>query len=849
MRAGPFARLCGVGPCWAKGSSVTSPVSVYNPPSRRALLGNARKLTMNEDYEACRSNLDRLRLWYRENAASRNEATTRLLLIDRLFFECLGWSKSDVALEEPHGREYADYVFSTFRPVLIVEAKKESNYFELPAGQKKIEYSITTLTRDFPNVRAAVDQVAGYCQSRGVPFAVVSNGHQVIAFVATRSDGNSPLDGRALVFESLDQMADHFLDLWQALSRPGVEERKLLYRLIGAVPLLPPKLSATIPSYPGLKKRNLVQTDLQILSEIVIEDVIRSPDLEPEFLRQCYCQSGALSQFALTSKDILAARYSALFDSTHHGPSTTSATTKDGISPELLGVSVARRPILLIGDVGAGKTTFIRHLVNIDAPDVFRNAFFFHIDLGTKGALALDLRLHVLSEIESQLVGKFDTDIMERNFVRGVYDLQLKRFGSGIFADLKKSSPHAFLEKEIEFLSTMAQDRESHLRNALLHIAKGRKKQIILFLDNADQRDEKTQELTFLIAQEFADSWQVVVFVALRPETFHRSKTIGALTGYHPKAFTIAPPRIDLVLKKRLDFAEALTTGQVPIPGLQQMRMNLGKLTTVVKVVRRSLDENERILEFIDNVASGNVRLALDFIKTFIGSGHVDTPKILSVENAGGKYEIQTHEFIRAIIYGEGEYYDPSTSPIINLFDVSTLDGKEHFLLPLALGLLHRASGADVREGFVDTARVYEGLQGAGFTPEQIDFAIARACKANLIETSARRLPEPGQPFPVSLRITTRGEYHFQRAVNEFVYLDAVVVDIPVLDRNARETIRDVQSLGDRLDRVGVLAEYLRRQWSAVAPAPVGFNWPNEVSRLKHQVSRIRGTGPPRRTS
>lgn len=806
------------------------------------LLGAARRLTMSEAYESCRSNLEQLRCWYEANAASRNEATTRLHLIDRLFFDCLGWSKNEVVLEDPHGGEYADYVFSIFRPVLIVEAKKESNYFELPAGQQRIEYSIAALRRDFPNVKAAIEQAARYCQSRGVPFGVVSNGHQLIAFVATRSDGTSPLDGRALVFESLDSMGAHFLELWQALSQPGIEEKKLLYRLIGGTPSLPPKLSATLPDYPGLKKRNVIQTDLQILSEIVIEDVIRSPELEPEFLRQCYCQSGALSQFALTSRGILVARYSALFDSSNQGPSTVPATTKEGISPELLGISVARRPILLIGDVGVGKTTFIRHLVNVDAPEVFQNAFFFHLDLGSRGALAIDLRLHIIAEIQSQLLEKYGTDITQRNFVRGVYDLLLKRFASGIYSDLKTSSPDAFLEKEIEYLETLVSDRESHLRNALLHISKGRKKQIILFLDNADQRDEKTQELAFLIAQEFAEGWQVVVFVALRPETFHRSKAIGALTGYHPKAFTIAPPRIDLVLKKRLEFALALTTGRIPLSTLQQVGINLGKLTTIVKVVRRALDENERILEFIENIAAGNVRLALDFIRAFIGSGHVDTQKILAIEEEEeGRYDIPNHEFLRAIIYGDGEYYDPSTSPIVNLFDISALDGKEHFLLPLALGLLHRATGPEVKDGFVDTNRVYEGLQGMGFTPEQIDFTIARACRKNLIETSARHLPEPGQSFPASLRITTRGEYHLQRAANEFPYLDAVVVDTPILDRETREGIGDAKSLGDRLNRVEILAQYLRKQWSAVAPVAIGFNWINEMRQLANQINRIRG--------
>jgi integrase len=496
---------------------------------------------MSEAYELARRNLEQFVSWYEANSSARNEATTRLQLIDRLFFECLGWSKNDVVLEEPHGGEYADYVFSLLRPVLIVEAKKESDYFELPAGHQRLEYSIPASRRDYANVKHAIDQAAGYCQSRGVPFGAISNGHQLIAFVATRSDGTPPLEGKALVFDSLGSMLSNFLDLWQALSKSGVEEKKLLYRLVGGTPALPPKLSATLTDYPGLKSRNVIQTDLQILSEIVIEDVIRSPDLEPQFLRECYCQSGALSQFALTSREILTARYSALFDSTHQGPSAVPATTKEGISPELLGMSVARRPILLIGDVGVGKTTFIRHLVNVDAPEVFKNALFFHLDLGSKGALAMDLRLHVIDEIQRQLLDAYGTDIMQRNFVRGVYDLQLKRFATGIYADLKSSSPETFLAKEIEYLESLMRDRESHLRHSLFHIARGRLKQVILFLDNADQRDEKTQELAFLIAQEFAENWQVVVFVALRPETFHRSRTIGALTGYHPKAFTISP--------------------------------------------------------------------------------------------------------------------------------------------------------------------------------------------------------------------------------------------------------------------------------------------------------------------
>ncbi len=156
---------------------------------------------MTFDPEEYRSNLENLVNWYASNIAQRNESTTRLQLIDRLFFECLGWSKEeDVILEEPYGGDYADYTFLAPRRILIVEAKREGNYFEVPVGKDKLEYSLRSLMRDFPPLKAAIEQVSGYCQSRGIPFAVVCNGHQLVAFVATRDDGLPPFDSNALVF-------------------------------------------------------------------------------------------------------------------------------------------------------------------------------------------------------------------------------------------------------------------------------------------------------------------------------------------------------------------------------------------------------------------------------------------------------------------------------------------------------------------------------------------------------------------------------------------------------------------------------------------------------------------------
>lgn len=797
---------------------------------------------MTLDYEAARKNLQAFAEWYAAHVGDRNEATTRLMLVDRLLFECLAWPKTSVVLEESQGGEYADYTFSAPRRVLVVEAKKEGSYFEIPAGKEKIDYSIPSLCRDYPDIKMAIEQVADYAQRRGIPYAMVSNGSQVIGFVGVRTDGVSPLEGTATVFPSLDFMLRHFLEFWQLFSKAGVEGKNLQLRLLGETkPQPPPKLSATITNYPGIKGRNIFQTDVQILSELVIQDIARSPQLERRFLEECYCQSGAVAKSSLISKSILQARYAALFAPEVAGPTTSPAVTKAGVSAELLAESLSRRPILLIGDVGVGKTTFIRQLITVSAPEVFAAAITFHVDLGSQATMATDLRRFIPDEITRQLRTKYDIDTEDRNFVRGVYNLELQRFARSVYAELKDSDPAAYQKREIEFLIQLISKREDHLCAVLNHVVRGRKKQVIVFLDNCDQRSEQTQQGAFLIAQEMAERWPVTVFVSLRPETFYRSQQVGALSGYHPKAFTISPPRVDLVIEKRLKFALKLTSGEFQIASLPATsRVRLEKLDVIIRVFLHSLRANPALPEFIDNLSAGNVRVALDLVQEFFGSGHVNTQKIVEIFERDARYDIPLHEFLRAVIYGDAYHFHPERSPICNIFDISANDPKEHFLLGALVGLLAGASGPEVQQGFVETGRVYEQLQRNGFTAEQIDTAITRAHRQNLLETSARLIPVAGQRPPEALRATANGVYHVQRLCAMFAYVDAVIVDTPILDPTFRAAIQNVDFIDQRLSRSELFGEYLAREWDCVEKPVIGFDWPQSHASLRDEIKAIK---------
>lgn len=473
------------------------------------------------------------------------------------------------------------------------------------------------------------------------------------------------------------------------------------------------------------------------------------------------------------------------------------------------------------------------------------NAIVFYIDLGSKAALSSDLRSFFISDVEKQLLEDYGVDVEERNFVRAVYNLELERFSRGIYADLKGSDPEAYRKKEIEFLEEKVRKREDYIRECLLHLYKGRRKQIIMFLDNADQRDETIQQQAFLVAQEIAANWPVAVFLAIRPQTFHKSKKKGVLSGYHPKAFTISPPRVDEVVTKRLTFALKIARGEWALrslpPGIQIKLQDLGTYLTVLVY---SFSENRELIEFIDNVCSGNIRLALEFITTFIGSGHVDTGKILEKEKKKDTrgfphYMVPLHEFLRAVIYGDNVYYDPLSSSIANLFDISTPDGRDHFLLSILIEYISNVASSAGIEGFVRASMIYEFLQSLGFTSTQISSAIARALRKNLIETEARRT-EDDESTPNSFRATTVGIYHVTRLIRQFTYVDAMIVDTPVLDNAFRGRLTNVEGIDERLNRAVIFVSYLDNQWEKMNQKGFGFDWENVSNELKMNIQNIR---------
>lgn len=775
-----------------------------------------------------------------------NEDTTRLRFVDTLFFECLDWDRYSQVQTEVNTKDgIIDYAFSAERRLLVVEAKKVGIAFDLPIEQsqkarpliRKLEAVISLGTA----IEKAVSQVARYSLEEGMPFAAICNGHQVIAFCTQLEPGKGWRKGDALVFDSLESIQAHFLDFWNALSVEGVKRFELRQMLAGSTATTPhARRSETILNFNKTKNRNDFQADLQVLGDLVFGDRLFQD--RQVFQAHCYCRGGAIPQFSRASRSYLEDRYPEFFASTAHTPALEPAQTKKGPAAALTTLTNIHKPILLLGDVGVGKTTFIEHLFLVDWADKKNQLIVLRIDLADKPSRSEDLPNVVATEIECSLREDYSIDITEDAFLRAAYHSELARFKRSPEGVVYGTDSRAYAEAELRHLRTLSNKFDEHIRTVFQHLSKGRKKMVVLVLDNIDQRPPRLQEAAFMQAQIAASKWEVFVMVALRPETFVRARLNGSMSGYHPRAFTISPPRFDQLILKRIDTARAMLQGELPIPNIGTgASVQINSVADYLAVLRNSFEHEPELESFCEDLSGGNMRMALDYVIAFMSCGHVDARKILERWNKFHNYVIPLHEFARGVMFAEREYYSEKhgASLVINVFDCRSGDSRESFLVCSVLSTLsalQRKTEHDAN-GYLSIEELRLRLMGAGYSYEQSAWAVDRCLDNRLIETNVKAadLAEASH-----VRLSPTGSYYFSKLIRTVVYMDAVCLDTPIADPETLRTLSDSPLLDARLDRTAVFVAYLGREFAKSPALKSICDWDLIAHEIAQDIERAR---------
>ena len=778
-----------------------------------------------------------------------NEAQNRFQFIDRLLTDCLGWQKPDISVEDPDGTGgRSDYHLGQSPIKAILEAKRESVHFELPSkGSASIVRKIAPIAITSKDFRDAITQVITYCVMHGAPIAIICNGPQLAIFQAM-VPGHSPLEGDCYFFDGFEKYIEQFDLLWRLLSPEGVTEN-YAYQAIASRrnPRLPPKASVSISEPLKYRYRNDFQEELRRLSSFLLEEIEDNPDLRTDFYRECYVPIEANNRHLLLSKNIISARYRRVAGNGVTPSPLDKATFAEGgdvkFSDSVVATASGSRPIVVVGDIGVGKTSFFENLFESLSGTEKASTYFLYLNLGIEATLTSDIKSYVLAHVPATLKNKYGIDIESAEFANTIYYRELSDFDAGVKGKLKRIDQPAYERARIDFLSARIEQRGRHLQAALGHLAHGRNKQIILVLDNADQRDFEVQQQTFLIAQEFAATRNMLVFVSLRPSTFYLSKTSGSLAAYQNKILTISPPPADEVVQKRILFALRVAQGEVAPAALPDIRLQLGNVVALLKATVRSIKTNDSIKQFLSNISGGNTRSIVELITGFFGSPNIDSKKIVRLEESDGTYRIPLHEFTKHALLGEYAYFNAQSSYLAcNIFDVSAADSREHFLACLIVAYLSSNIGVANNDGFINGTAVISEMTTQGFIEDQVNKALQRLARKRLIETPHAHYRE----ITVSdeeaaggfhYRATSIGIYHIRYWAGSFAFLDAVATDTPIFDDSARSNVATIAAsfdLVDRLNRTTLFRNYLEAQWYL---ANFGANYFDFADLLRSQAN------------
>jgi hypothetical protein len=454
---------------------------------------------------------------------------------------------------------------------------------------------------------------------------------------------------------------------------------------------------------------------------------------------------------------------------------------------------------------------------------VKERVIFLHINLGIKATLAASIKDYILNEIPTLLRKNYQIDIYNNEFVNALYHDDLTYFEKSIYGELKGADPVGFGRERITFLEEKLAHKDEHLHASLGHLSRGRGHQIILILDNADQRTFETQQEAFLIAQELAATKNLLVFVALRPSTFFQSKLTGALSAYQNQVLTISPPPAAEVIEKRILFALRVAEGKIAPGTLSNIRLQLDSIVLFLTATLRSIRSNDKIRLFLGNITGGNTRLVIELITSFCGSPNVDSNKIVRIEEETGNYQVPLHEFTKHSLLGEYAYFHPESSLVAcNIYDVSTAEPREHFLASLIIAFLIAPSAQKDHDGFLSGRAILSEMMSLNFSEDQVRYSLRRLAARRLIETPHAHyrelsVPETELPDQFYYRTTSIGAYHLKHWSGEFSFLDATSTDTPIFDESIRKPVFDNASsfeIKHRLQKAVDFRRYLETEWN-----------------------------------
>src|ERR1700733_637601 len=746
------------------------------------------------------------------NRGKETEADTRANILDRIIHEVLGWPREAVKREVFAKPGFLDYELSRGKPVIVVEAKASGVSFTIPHKKKDTPQKLKisgTLSTD-KEIWDALEQANNYWAQRGILFAVATNGFSFIIFRGV-ADGTPWRSGDAIIFQSPKVVQAHFTRFWNLLSFDAVNDGKLEEAFRNAAAEMQPSFRPihSITDADAVYARNIINVALRPYVDKFFGDITKQDAID--VFEHCYVYSKPL-QIIDTELGLAIRDFVPTFP-TARPTEVISTESKPGGSfghdvTSTLATGSLGSVILLVGGIGAGKTTFLHRFFTVVEPglaDPKSGAVLITLDfLG-----ALDR----IDDLDAFLWERVAAELKKR--IPAVND---RRILEEIFADslniIKSVYVNADNEQRInDVLRGKVSDNKA-FSQAVLGYCRMLKKLPIVVFDNVDQLGNNLQTHIFTLAEYFARHLGCLSILVVREETFSTAQMQRQLTAYTIRSYHLASPSFRDMIKLRIEFATNKAANE-PQGNLQLEDFDDDAVLQFFHLLRKSVFErNISILKFLEAISFGNMRFALEMFNNFITSGATDMRKILKIYNTYKHYTVPYHEFAKSVILGDYRFYKEERSSILNVFDTTATRNASHFTTLRILNfLVANADTEQIGEGYVELNKVISAFVDL-FDNE--DDCLKTTLKLTqlrrqLVELDTRRVDSLAGAF--TIRITSAGRYYLKYLCHSFAYQDLVWQDTPFTKRTISASLAKLiysKDFEDRFRRVEIFLDYLR---------------------------------------
>lgn len=454
--------------------------------------------------------------------------------------------------------------------------------------------------------------------------------------------------------------------------------------------------------------------------------------------------------------------------------------------------------LLLIGSVGAGKSTFTTYLREVALKeDIRKTTFWINLNLND----APLNREEIYKWIKKNIVKRIKESHNEIDFEE--LELLLKLYEDNI-SSLKKGILRLFSPNDIEYKKILAEnlqkfqdDIDLTVNSLIKFLITNVDKSLVVVLDNCDKRSTEEQLLMFEVANWIKDNIKSIVFLPLRETTYENHKYEKPLdTVIKDLIFKINPPSLEQVLHLRIAYISKLNNTnndgfyllgngiKVKYPSKDEERY--------LHSILNSLFENQFFKTLISGFAGRNIRNGIEIFLDFCKSGHINEAEITKMIRSDGEYQLPNHLISKVFIRGNRVYYTDEKSRVKNLFHSHPTDSfKDPFIrISILKYLFDHRNDHEVKsfDGYVKTNSLIKFLNIKGHDENRIINELKTLLKLNLIENETLNSDE----FNINdlIIINSIGIAHL-KIIRNIDYLASVAEDMWYKDSKLATTISE----------------------------------------------------------